>query len=64
MLPCQTKCPNFYSGCHKSCDAWAAFQRRQAQERQAQKQYLKFYDALCAQVARQYQAMQSRRPVW
>ena len=64
MLPCQTKCPHYHSGCHKTCTAWKEFQSRQAVERQAQKQYLKFYDSLCAQVTRQYRAMQSRRPAW
>lgn len=64
MLPCQANCPHFYTGCHKNCSAWADFQRQQALERQQQKAYLKFYDSLCAQVTRQYRAMQSRRPVW
>ncbi|MFR6624807.1 MAG: hypothetical protein ACLURW_00435 [Flavonifractor plautii] len=59
MLPCQSQCPSYHSGCHKSCACWKAFQ-----ERQAKKKYLKFYGALCAQSLRQLTAGQSRRPAW
>ena len=29
MLPCQSQCPSYHSGCHKSCACWKAFQERQ-----------------------------------
>ena len=50
MLPCQSQCPSYHSGCHKSCACWKAFQERQRLQRQAKKKYLKFYGALCAQI--------------
>ena len=62
MLPCQSQCPSYHSGCHKSCACWKAFQERQRLQRQAKKKYLKFYGALCAQSLRQLTAGQSRRP--
>ena len=64
MLPCQSQCPSYHSGCHKSCACWKAFQERQRLQRQAKKKYLKFYGALCAQSLRQLTAGQSRRPAW
>ena len=64
MLPCQSQCPSYPSGCHKSCACWKAFQERQRLQRQAKKKYLKFYGALCAQSLRQLTAGQSRRPAW
>lgn len=30
MLPCQSDCPSFHDGCHKSCAYWREFQARQA----------------------------------
>ena len=60
MLPCQSQCPSYHSGCHKSCACWKAFQERQRLQRQAKKKYLKFYGALCAQSLRQLTAGQSR----
>ena len=56
MLPCQSQCPSYHSGCHKSCACWKAFQERQRLQRQAKKKYLKFYGALCAQSLRQLTA--------
>ena len=64
MLPCQNHCPHFFFFFYKNCAAWKEFQAQQAAQRQAKKQYLKFYDTLCTQIIHQYQAMQSRRPVW
>ena len=40
MLPCQSQCPSYHSGCHKSCACWKAFQERQRLQRQAKKKYL------------------------
>lgn len=50
MLPCQTGCPSYREGCHKTCPQWRLFQEKQRAQRQAKKQYLQFYNALCAQV--------------
>lgn len=63
MLPCQTTCSEFQCGCHKTCLRWKTFQDEQRDQCRAKKQYLRFYGALCAQVARQYKSMQARRPV-
>lgn len=64
MLPCQSTCPLYHSGCHKSCACWQDFQEKQNAQREAKKRYLRFYMEQCAQVARQYAAMQTRRPSW
>lgn len=64
MLPCQSSCPSFCQGCHKTCARWKEFQLQQRAQRQEKKRYLDFYNNLCKQVVRQYRAMQVRRPVW
>ena len=56
MLPCQTGCPSYRKGCHKTCPQWRLFQEK--------KQYLQFYNALCAQVVRQCRAIEYRRIAW
>ena len=62
MLPCQTCCPDYTPGCHKSCAAWERFQENQRLERQAKKDYLKFYNELCSVVHRQFVALTPHRP--
>ena len=62
MLPCQNQCASYHSGCHKSCAYWAAFQEHKRLQRQARKEYLKYYGELCAQTLRQLTAMQVRYP--
>ena len=47
MLPCQSDCPSFHDGCHKSCAYWREFQALQAVQRQAKKSYLHYYNELC-----------------
>ena len=64
MLPCQTGCPSYREGCHKTCPQWRLFQEKQRAQRQAKKQYLQFYNALCAQVVRQCRAIEYRRIAW
>ena len=64
MLPCQTGCPSYREGCHKTCAQWQLFQEKQRVQRQAKKQYLQFHNALCAQVVRQCRAIQCRRVTW
>lgn len=64
MLPCQTGCPSYREGCHKTCPQWRLFQEKQRAQRQANKQYLQFYNALCAQVVRQCRAIEYRRIAW
>ena len=51
-------------GCHKTCPQWRLFQEKQRAQRQAKKQYLQFYNALCAQVVRQCRAIEYRRIAW
>ena len=43
---------------------WRLFQEKQRAQRQAKKQYLQFYNALCAQVVRQCRAIEYRRIAW
>ena len=62
MLPCQSSCPSYCPGCHNACAQWKQFQQAQRDTRDAKKQSLRFYQALCGQVTRQYRAMQVRRP--
>lgn len=57
MLPCQAECSSYQSGCHKNCPRWQAFQQHQQQERQKKKDYLRYYNELCATVTRQYAAL-------
>ena len=35
MLPCQTGCPSYREGCHKTCPQWRLFQEKQRAQRQA-----------------------------
>ena len=64
MLPCQSSCPRYREGCHKTCPQWRQFQAEQQAQRQAKKEYLQFHNALCAQVVRQCRAIQCRRMAW
>ena len=57
MIPCQQGCASYCEGCHKSCVRWAEFQRQKSRERQAKKDYLKYYNELCGSVARTYRAI-------
>ena len=57
MLPCQQSCSSYCEGCHKNCLRWAEFQRQKSRERQAKKDYLKYYNELCGAVVRQFSAM-------
>ena len=57
MIPCQQTCSSYCEGCHKSCAQWADFQRQKSRERQAKKDYLKYYNELCGAVARQFRAI-------
>lgn len=62
MLPCQTGCPDYREGCHKSCSRWTVLQNEQRDQRQAKKQYLRFYGAQCTQMIQQFESMQVRYP--
>ena len=64
MLPCRPGCPFYQEGCHKTCAQWQLFQEKQQAQRQAKKQYLQFYNDLCAQVVRQCRAIEYRRMAW
>ena len=62
MLPCQSACPNYRNGCHKTCLRWKAFQEEQALQREAKKRYLRFHLERCAQMDRQLLSLQCRHP--
>ena len=64
MLPCRSGCPFYQEGCHKTCAKWRLFQKEQSAQRQAKKQYLRFYNDLCTQVVRQCRAIEYRRVAW
>lgn len=64
MLPCQSDCPAYKNGCHKTCAHWQAFQAQQQVQREAKKEYLKFHTEQCLSVARQLRALAVRRPMW
>ncbi len=50
MLPCQTNCPRYCAGCHKTCTAWRALQQRQQEDRERRKAYLRRANEACRQV--------------
>ena len=65
MLPCQTGCPSYREGLPQDLPlSGGCFQEKQRAQRQAKKQYLQFYNALCAQVVRQCRAIEYRRIAW
>lgn len=60
MLPCQSTCSHYAPGCHKTCRRWKAEQASQSMLRRRKKEYLQYYNELCATVARQFSAMNLR----
>ena len=64
MLPCQSNCPAFHEGCHKTCPSWQQFQEEQRVQRQAKKRYLQYHSLRCAQTVRQLLNLQARHPAW
>ena len=32
MLPCQSRCPQYYEGCHKTCAAWKKYRAASAED--------------------------------
>ena len=60
MLPCQSKCPSYREGCHKTCPQWRQFQAEQQAQRQAKKEYLQFHNALSGPAAKNRGAAFSR----
>lgn len=63
MLPCQTSCPAYREGCHKTCARWRSFQEWQSAQRQAKKRYLQLHDTRRTQTIHQYLAMVARSPM-
>ena len=60
MLPCQSSCPRYREGCHKTCSQWKTFVRRNGIEREKKKIYLAFYSERCSAEIRQcYRIMPS-----
>lgn len=64
MLPCQTSCPRYCPGCHKTCGEWKQYQADQQTRRAAKKAYLQYHVRRCTQITRQFQSMQVRRLAW
>ena len=64
MLPCQSACTLFHTGCHKTCPAWRVYQEDQRLEREKIKSYLQYHNHRCRQVTRQLLQMQARRLAW
>lgn len=64
MLPCQSTCPHYVSGCHKVCTQWSEFQTKERERRAAQKAYLQYYIPQCDQVTRQFRSLQIKRLAW
>lgn len=52
MLPCQTSCPRYREGCHKTCESWERFVRENQIEREKKKKYLAFHSERCSAVIR------------
>ena len=64
MLPCQTNCPSYHEGCHKTCARWRSFQAEQQRRREAKKRYLELHSPRCTQTARQLLSLRLQRPAW
>ena len=64
MLPCRMSCGAYHDGCHKDCESWHDFQARQNEERAAKKDYMRYHNARCAEIARQLRALQAKRRAW
>ena len=54
MLPCQTNCPHYCQGCHKTCAQWRVLQQRQHEEQQRKKEYLRRANEACRQMLHSY----------
>lgn len=61
MIPCQSTCPRYCPGCHKSCPQWRARQSALQEERQKKRAYLDYYNELCRTITRQYRALSPLR---
>ena len=46
MLPCQSRCPQYYEGCHKTCAAWKKYRAASAEDHRRRRAYLDYY-SLC-----------------
>ena len=64
MLPCQSHCAAYHSGCHKNCRRWQSFQEEQRLEREAKKRYLQYHSSRCTQALRQLLRIQVRQTPW
>lgn len=51
MLPCQSRCPQYHEGCHKTCAAWKKYRAASAEDHR-RRAYLDYYSRLCADVER------------
>lgn len=54
MLPCQTNCPHYCQGCHKTCASWRVLQQRQREDQQRKKDYLRRANETCRQMLHIY----------
>lgn len=53
MLPCKSKCSNYFEGCHKSCMRWNLISKANQMDLKRKKEYLLYHNERCAQVVRQ-----------
>lgn len=64
MLPCRIGCEAYHDGCHKDCASWKDYLERQSAEREAKKCYITYHTARCAEITRQFRALQTKRRAW
>lgn len=64
MLPCRIVCEAYHDGCHKDCASWKDYLERQSAEREAKKRYITYHTARCAEITRQFRALQTKRRAW
>lgn len=63
MLPCQSACPHYQEGCHKTCGQWSRFLEEQRACRLAKKRYLPEHRERVSTILRQYRAVGVSYPV-
>ena len=52
MLPCQTTCPRYAEGCHKTCAAWKLYRMVSAGEARRRRASLDYHSRRCADIER------------
>ena len=54
MLPCQSRCPRYYEGCHKTCARWSLILKVNQINQKRKKEYLSYHMERCNSVIRQF----------